>query len=101
LLKKIDCDGDGSVSEDEFAQRLKLSDYMSQMKEIGPRTLVSKHKFVQVVFETWNLHKQDLYLELISTFKAFDDNGDGVLQFTEFENLMRTLEEKLNTKQIA
>jgi hypothetical protein len=61
---KVDIDKDGSVSEDEFAERIKISDYASHITEITQRTLISKNKFINVVFEVWKDHKVNVKYEL-------------------------------------
>ena len=51
-----------------------------------------------MMLKEWEFNKQREKKRLNDIFKKFDDNGDGVLVFEEFEKLLTSLDPKLKKK---
>ena len=51
--------------------------------------------------QAWKWKKEIDIANLLSVFEKFDDNGDGVLQFDEFEKLMKHFDKHLPMSRIA
>lgn len=50
------------------------------------------------MLKEWEFFKEREKKKLLDIFKKFDDNGDGVLTYDEFETLFKSLEPNLKKK---
>jgi len=52
-------------------------------------------------FKLWEKKKAYEKSKLLQIFRQFDDNGDGVLELSEFDKLMKHFDPNLTPKEIA
>lgn len=61
--------------------------------------LISESNFIEKVLIEWYNHKSKESKKLVELIGTYDDNKDGVMQFSEFEALLSHLEPKVTKKQ--
>lgn len=62
--------------------------------------LISEMNFIDKVLGEWYTHKKKEQKKLLELIDSYDDNKDGVMQFSEFEELLKYLEPKITKKEI-
>ena len=93
----LDSDGSGDVDFDEFQEKINYNNYTKYYHCF----LISKQHFIELVLNEWQEHKQREFEKLMKKFEEFDDNGDGVLTFEEFETLVNNLDPSISRENIS
>ena len=97
LIMYIDADKSGDIDFEEFSSKINYNNYNKNYS----RFLITKARFIDIVIDQWEIEKQKLNQRLMEIFVKFDDNGDGVLTFEEFEVLVNNLEPNLQKSKIS
>lgn len=87
FIEYMDSDKSGDIDFDEFSAKI---NYKSYNKNYA-RYMITKTRFITIVLEQWESHKNRIYDRLIKVFEKFDENSDGVLTFDEFEVLINNI----------
>ncbi|CAI2386044.1 unnamed protein product [Moneuplotes crassus] len=87
FIEYMDSDKSGDIDFDEFSAKI---NYKSYNKNYA-RYMITKARFITIVLEQWESHKNRIYDRLIQVFEKFDENSDGVLTFDEFEVLINNI----------
>jgi Ca2+-binding EF-hand superfamily protein len=97
VLEYLDSDGSGDVDFEEFQEKINYNNYNKYYHCF----LLTKQKYIELVLKEWELHKQRTRSKILEKFEQFDDNGDGVLTFDEFEALIINLDPAINRNEIS
>lgn len=97
LINFLDADNSGDVDFNEFSAKINYNDYNKNFTNYT----ISKTYFINIVLAQWGKHKERIEGRLMKIFKKFDDNGDGVLTFEEFETLVNNIEPNLTQHKIS
>lgn len=97
LCAYLDEDGSGDVDFEEFQDKISYENFNTNYHLY----LITYQRFIELLLEEWKEHKQRTYQKLMQKFVEFDDNGDGVLTFDEFEQLINNLEKKMDRDSIS
>lgn len=93
----LDSDGSGDVDFDEFQTKINYSNYNKYYHCFT----ISKQQYLELVVNEWQLYKERTFEKLMKKFEEFDDNGDGVLTFDEFEALVNNLDSNMSRNEIS
>ena len=83
----MDQDVSGDISFKEFTLKINFEEFSEKYGKFKITWLSLTQVLLQIWDEQWELTKH----ELLQKFVDFDDNGDGVLVFEEFRNLMNDI----------
>ena len=97
LTDYLDEDGSGDVDLEEFKAKINYENYSTQYHLYT----ISYKRFLEILLEEWKLRKEITFSFYMSKFTEFDENGDGVLTFEEFEQLIKNLEKKMSREDIS
>eukprot|EP00347_Sterkiella_histriomuscorum_P001583 403371470 len=97
LVKYLDSDGSGDIDFKEFSRKINFKDLQQKQHAYT----ISKVQFLNVLLKEWDSCKRRENNKIRDIFHRFDDNGDGVLAFNEFETLMRSLDPSIKKKQVV
>ena len=97
LTDYLDEDGSGDVDLEEFKAKINYDNYSTQYHLYT----ISYKRFLEILLEEWKLRKEITFSFYMSKFTEFDENGDGVLTFEEFEQLIKNLEKKMSREDIS
>ena len=97
LTAYIDEDGSGDVDFDEFQAKINYSSFNTNYHKY----ILTYQSFIEILLEQWREYKVWTFKQLNEKFVEFDANGDGVLTFEEFEQLINNLEKSMNREQIS
>ena len=56
---------------------------------------ITELRFIELLLVEWDAYIERTHKKLMNKFVEFDDNGDGVLTFDEFETLLNNLGKNL------
>lgn len=93
----MDSDGSGDVDFEEFQQKINYNNYSKYYHCFT----ITKQRYLELVLQEWQLHKERTFDKLMKKFKEFDENGDGVLTFEEFETLVNNLDSSISRNEIS
>eukprot|EP00343_Euplotes_focardii_P002629 CAMPEP_0205805544 /NCGR_PEP_ID=MMETSP0205-20121125/8806_1 /ASSEMBLY_ACC=CAM_ASM_000278 /TAXON_ID=36767 /ORGANISM="Euplotes focardii, Strain TN1" /LENGTH=169 /DNA_ID=CAMNT_0053076945 /DNA_START=187 /DNA_END=692 /DNA_ORIENTATION=+ len=97
VTKYLDSDGSGDVDFEEFQTKINYNSYNKYYHMFT----ITKQRYLELVIEEWKLYKEQTTKKLMDKFQEFDDNGDGVLTFEEFQALVNNLEPNLPRNEIS
>ena len=97
VTKYLDSDGSGDVDFKEFQTKINYKNYNKYYHCFT----ITKQKYLEQVIEEWKLHKEETFEKLMEKFEFYDDNGDGVLTFEEFEGLINNLDPNISRNEIS
>ena len=88
FVNYLDADRSGSISFKEFSDKVNFKEYQKR----SHKYLVSEKNFIDRVLSVWYDHRAKEKERLHNFILSFDENGDKIIQFEEFQVLMRSLE---------
>ena len=97
LTAYLDEDGSGDVDFEEFKAKINYEKYSTQYHLYT----INYKRFLEILLEEWKLRKERTFSFYMSKFVEFDENGDGVLTFDEFEQLINNLEKSMSREDIS
>jgi len=97
LCKYLDEDGSGDVDLEEFKAKVNYGNYNSNYHLYT----ITEQRFIELLLQEWNRYLERTKIKLMNKFVEFDDNGDGVLTFEEFEQLINNLEKSMDRSKIS
>jgi Ca2+-binding EF-hand superfamily protein len=97
LCKYLDEDGSGDVDLEEFKSKVSYDCYNNWYHLYT----ITQMRFVELLLQEWDAYMQRTHQKLMQKFVEFDDNGDGVLTFEEFEQLINNLEKSMDRNRIS
>lgn len=97
LCKYLDEDGSGDVDLEEFKSKVSYDNYNTTYHLFT----ITQQTFLEKLLQEWEAYKLRTYKRLMEKFVEFDDNGDGVLTFEEFEQLINNLEKTMDRARIS
>ncbi len=96
FVNYLDADNSGGISYKEFSDKVNFKDYQKR----SHRFLVSEKNFIDRILSIWYDHRAKEREKLHTFILSFDDNGDKIIQFDEFEVLMKHLEPAISKPKI-
>ena len=97
LWKYLDEDGSGDVDLEEFKAKISYDNFNNNYHLY----MITYMKFLELLLNEWNFYKERTYTKFQQKFVEFDDNGDGVLTFEEFETLVNNLDKTMDRANIS
>ena len=96
FVNYLDADHSGSISFREFSDKVNFKDYQKRSHKF----LVSEKNFIDRILSIWYDYRAKEKEKLHNYILTFDDNGDKIIQYEEFENLMKNLEPQISKPKI-
>ncbi|CDW83979.1 UNKNOWN [Stylonychia lemnae] len=97
LVKYLDSDGSGDIDFKEFSKKVNFKDLQQKQHYYT----ISKVQYLDCLIKEWELFKRRENGKIRDFFYRFDENGDGVLAFDEFETLIKALDPNIKKKQVV
>ncbi|CAI2368501.1 unnamed protein product [Moneuplotes crassus] len=97
VTQYLDSDQSGDVDFEEFQLKINYNNY----NKLYHQFVITKQRYLELAIEEWKLYKESTKRRLMKKFAEFDDNGDGVLTFDEFESLVNNLDPNLSRNEIS
>ena len=88
FVNYLDSDRSGGISFKEFSDKVNFKDYQKRSHKF----IVSEKNFIDRILSIWYDHRAKEKERLHTFILSFDDNGDKIIQFEEFQALMKNLE---------
>lgn len=96
FVNYLDADRSGTISFKEFSDKVNFKDYQKRSHKF----LISEKTFIDRLLCFWYDHRAKERTKLQDFILTFDDNGDKIIQYEEFTNLMKALEPKISNAKI-
>jgi len=87
----MDEDKSGDITLNEFQNKLSLNN----LHENSHKYLLSETKFIESILVVWYEYRSAQIKEVIEKVKHFDKNGDGIIEFAEFETIVDSFEKNV------
>lgn len=97
LCRFLDEDGSGDVDFEEFKSKISYESFNNNYHLYT----ISYMKFLELLLSEWDAFQDRTYTKFMQKFVEFDDNGDGVLTFEEFEQLVNNLDKSMDRSTIS
>ena len=97
LCRFLDEDGSGDVDFEEFKSKISYESFNNNYHLYT----ITYMKFLELLLCEWNAFQDRTYMKFMQKFVEFDDNGDGVLTFEEFEQLVNNLDKSMDRSTIS
>lgn len=97
FIAYLDEDNSGDVDFEEFRTKINYDRYQN---DYHLYTITFKN-FIDILLDEWKRQKELADVVFMEKFQEFDENGDGVLTFEEFENLINNLEKDMSRDDIS
>lgn len=97
LCKFLDEDGSGDVDLEEFKAKVSYETYNNSYHLYT----ITEQRYLELLLQEWEAYIKRTNDKLMKKFVEFDDNGDGVLTFEEFEQLISNLEKSMTRDGIS
>ena len=96
LTNFLDADKSGDIDMREFCSKITLNN----LHKDSHKYLLSEHQFIETVLNAWYEHRGSQIKEIIKKIGEFDENGDGLMQFDEFSQLISKLEPNVSQQKV-
>ena len=88
LIAYLDSDQSGDIDLGEFCAKINLDN----IHKDSHKFVISELTFIEKMLAAWYMFKKREKIRVQELIAKFDDNGDGVMQLSEFEALILHLE---------
>ena len=92
----LDEDKSGDIDLHEFCQRI----YLDNLHTESHKYQISELTFIEKILQEWYAHKATEKKVIMELIDKYDDNKDGVMQLSEYEEIMTHLEPGITKKTI-
>ena len=92
LTDHLDEDKSGDIDKYEFCQKINLDGLHAESHKF----LISELTFIEKVLVEWYHVKKREQKRILELINQYDENQDGVMQLSEFEELIKFLEPKVS-----
>lgn len=96
FVNYLDADRSGGISFKEFSDKVNFKDYQKR----SHKYLVSEKNFIDRILSVWYDYRAKEKERLHTFILSFDENGDKIIQFEEFQALMTSLEPTIQSPKI-
>lgn len=97
LCKFLDEDGSGDVDFEEFKSKISYDSFNNNYHLY----VITYMKFLDLLLDEFTAYQSRTFTKFMQKFVEFDDNGDGVLTFEEFETLVNNLDKTMDRSTIS
>ena len=92
----LDEDKSGDIDRHEFCQKINLDGLHAESHKYQ----ISELTFIEKVLSEWYQNKKRESKRILDLINEYDENQDGVMQLSEFEELLKFLEPNVSKKNV-